>query len=98
MSKFDPLQKLLRWRAGSLSGAECLVRYEQAQRTESLVRIQGGFVCTNAECGMTSEQVELAQAIWPLALQLRFDHAKDREQHQVVCDDVDEMPNMTYVP
>lgn len=90
----DPLDKLLNQWAGEYTGAECLARFEMAQRTESLVRTLHGYVCTNADCGLDEGQVALAQEIWPHMLRARFKLAANKERLRVVCDDVDEMPNM----
>jgi hypothetical protein len=90
----DPIDKLLKQRVSGMPGAICFTNYEGAQRTESLVRTNHGFVSTNAEFPLNEGQCALAQEIWPFALRLRFARAADKERHRVVCDDVDEMPNM----
>lgn len=90
----DPIDKLLKQRVDGMAGAICFTNYEGAQRTESLVRTNHGFVSTNAEFPLNEGQCALAQEIWPYALRLRFARAEYQERHRVVCDDVDEMPNM----
>jgi hypothetical protein len=90
----DPIDKLLKQRVDGMAGAICFTNYEGAQRTESLCRTPHGFVSTNAEFPLNEGQCALAQEIWPYALRLRFARAEHQERHRVVCDDVDEMPNM----
>lgn len=93
----DPIDKLLKQRVDGIAGAICFVYYQGAQRTESLVRTAHGFVSTHAEFPLNEGQCALAQEIWPHALRLRFAQAADKERHQIVCDSVDEMPNMADV-
>jgi hypothetical protein len=90
----DPIDKLLKQRVDGMAGAICFTNYEGAQRTESLVRTNHGFVSTNAEFPLNEDQCALAREIWPYALRLRVARAEYQERHRVVCDDVDEMPNM----
>lgn len=88
---------------GGIKGRECLQRFEMAQRTESLARPRADvdqLVSTNAECGMTSAQVEVARDLWSYKLRLQIAETKLREETAVrrnVCDDPDEMPNMVFV-
>lgn len=74
-----------------LKGSECLTRFEQGQQTESIASNGVGLVCTNAECGLTTAQISLAQSLWTATLRLKVARqgAKDaeRERTQVVCDD-----------
>jgi hypothetical protein len=90
----DPLDKLMKQRVDGMSGVMCFMNYEGAQRTESLVRTQHGFVSTNAEYPLNEGQCALAREMWPHALRIRFQVAAEKERYRVVCDNVDEMPNM----
>lgn len=84
-----------------IKGLECLTRFEKAQQTESVVHlVGGGYVSTNAECGLTTNQVEAAQDLWSYKLRLMAAEAKLRDTQKLrvnLCDDPDEMPNMVYV-
>lgn len=84
-----------------IKGFECLTRFEKAQQTESIVRLcGGGYVSTNAECGLTTKQVEAAQDLWSYKLRLRVAEQRQRDEAtraMNLCDDPDEMPNMVYV-
>lgn len=87
----DVVSDLERLRVDGRTGAQCLARFEQGQQTESIVWNGVGFVCTNADCGMSSAQVEHARFLWAATLKLKIARQKaadaEREQMQVVCDD-----------
>jgi hypothetical protein len=78
---------------GGIKGRECLTRFERGQQTESIAHDGTGYVCTNAECGLTSPQIELAQMLWSSKLRLKVAEqaAKDAERERtcVVVDYVD---------
>jgi hypothetical protein len=84
-----------------LNGKECLWRYENGQRNESIAHNGVGLVCTHGDYALNTAQIEHAQALWSAKLKLKTAEkaAEDaeRERMRVVCDDVDEMPNMAFV-
>lgn len=108
-SCIDPLDKALDAltalrieMCGGVNGIECMWRYEYAQAHEQLARTATGFVSTNSEYPMDEAQVALARKVW--SAELRFSllesQAKatvERRKSMLACDDVDELPNMTFV-
>ena len=80
--------------AEGMKGNECLARFERGQQTESIARVGDGFVCTNADCGLTHVQIEHAKNLWSLKLRLKVAETKaadaERARTQVVVDYVDE--------
>jgi hypothetical protein len=86
-----------------IKGHQCLWRYEEAQRTESLARPrtdEDKLVSTNAMCALTEAQVEHARDLWSYKLRLKVAEQKLRDEEKRarnLCDDPDEMPNMVYV-
>lgn len=100
----DAIFVLEMFHVDGLRGTECLERFEKAQQTESLARPRADvdkLVSTHAGHGLTIEQVEHARDLWSLKLRLKIKtkvtEDAARERNQVVCDDVDEMPNMATV-
>lgn len=71
-------------------GADCLTRFEEGQRTESIAWTGAGYVCTNAACGLTATQLEHARITWTMAVRLRVDdkaaEEAERERTRIVCD------------
>lgn len=96
------LNKLLRTKVNGMSGADCLLNYEGAQGNESLVRTQTGFVSTHGAYGLNEAQCVVAMRVWTLMLRERVAHSADKareaDRRQVLCDPVDEMPNMKDAP
>lgn len=98
----ETLEQLMADRVEDMRGDVALCNYEMAQRTESLCRVPGGFVSTHEDYGLSVAQASFAREIWELKLRRRLaetaEEAATRERLRVVCDDVDELPNMTTVP
>jgi|HubBroStandDraft_6_1064221.scaffolds.fasta_scaffold247309_2 hypothetical protein len=85
-----------------LRGKECLARFERGQQTESIAATGAGYVCTNAECALTSAQIHHARDLWSYKLRLKAAEQKAADadaarRDTLACDDVDEMPNMATV-
>jgi hypothetical protein len=97
----ETLDELLAERVEGMRGDVALCNYEMAQRTESLCRVEGGFVSTHGDYPLSVAQASFAREIWELKLRQKLVEATleaaDKERHRVVCDDVDEMPNMEHV-
>lgn len=94
----DAVFVLAEFHVDGLKGSECLVRFEKAQRTESIARTRtdpNAFVSTNAECGLTAAQVEHARLLWKATLKLkvvvRGVEDVERERTRVVVDYVDDL-------
>src|SRR5882672_11299031 len=82
----DAITVLLRQYVGAIRGSVCFERFEQAQQTESIARtmtattaVSARYVSTNAECGLTAEQIDHARDIWRLALKLRVLGSEERD-------------------
>jgi len=97
----ETLAELLEDRVEGMRDDVALCNYEMAQRTESLCRVSDGFVSTHGDYPLTIAQASFAREIWELKLRQGIARssaeAAQRERLQVVCDDVDEMPNMSHV-
>lgn len=93
----DAVFVLAQFHVDGLTGAQCLVRFEGAQQTESLARPRADvdkLVCTNASWGLTVDQVEHARLLWTATLKLKIARQRaadaERERMRVVCDYQDE--------
>ncbi len=78
-----------------LNGKECLWRYENGQRNESIAHNGVGLVCTHHEYALNTAQIEHAQDLWAAKLKLKTAEkaAEDAERQRlrVVCDYQDEL-------
>lgn len=97
----DAIFVLSKKHVDGLTGTECLWRYENGQRNESIAHNGVGLVCTHHEYALNTAQIEHAQDLWAAKLKyktaLKAAEDAERERTRVVCDDIDEMPNMAYV-
>jgi hypothetical protein len=73
--------------ADNRTALSCLARYEAALQAEG--RHDDGTMA-----GLTDAQIELAQRMWSAKLRRKIVETEKRERERVVCDDIDEMPNM----
>jgi len=96
------LDRLLNETFDGLTGGECLTNYEGAQACESLAKTVTGMVSTHADYPLNEKQCVVAMRIWTLTLGERVKRsahkAAEADRLQVLCDPVDEMPNMKDAP
>jgi hypothetical protein len=90
----DAVFVLERKHVDGLIGSECLWRYENGQRNESIAHNGVGPVCTHGEYALNTAQIEHAQDLWSAKLKLKVAEKKaedaERERLRVIVDYVDE--------
>jgi hypothetical protein len=78
-----------------VDGKECMWRFENAMRNESLATTGAGIVSTHGDYPLTAAQVDLAREVWDLELRLKTRNARraavEKERNRVLCEDSSEL-------
>jgi len=112
VAPLDDFDRLSRETVEGLTGLECLARFELALRTESFGRKDGKLyvpvpegaigVVGGINGGLVETQIVFAKRVWTAKLRRLAAEKRAAEAQAaynlVVCDDVDELPNMVDAP